>query len=105
MAIEIETMLVLSSTHITKQDVELLGYLEDPTVESPIIVYTHRHGWFIPLTEELLKEKQTREFELSEKKLSNAFFSCVNLAHKHLCYWLNLDQDGPVSTNLKTYEW
>ena len=93
---EIERTLVLSTTHITREDDALLE--REDLVNTTYDPYEFGVRVFI---------SNDPAYRLATRLggFSVAFQDLIELAHAKGCSWLRLDSDGPVMDNLKTFDW
>jgi hypothetical protein len=93
---EFETMSVpvLSTTHITESD--------DSSIQNQkLFNYKNEYGYIIYLGEgEEIKEYNERFIELSV-----AFRILVLVMRDKGYCWIRLDRDGPMRTELQTFDW
>jgi hypothetical protein len=95
-----ETMLVLSTAHVSEATAKTLG-----NDEMPVSGYDHgKHGWLIVVpTDDEAWEKIAVDNINSE--VPDDLFECMAHARKLGCCWLLLDADATEIEALKTYQW
>lgn len=112
MKVEKIEALVVSTSHITEQDAQLLGERSgpcDPPDEHPsyyIIPAADEYGfwlWAGDVTDEGECEIRCRTAE--DEGYSMEFIAVLRLAQRERCTHLRLDSDGPVYPNLATCDW
>lgn len=99
--VEIEKTLVLSTGHITKKEMDLLGADPDHVPKedrSPYLTDPYEYGVIIHLCDpDEDKDKLTVH--------TPEFANLIKLARKYDCDNLKLDADGPTYPGLPTYDW
>lgn len=95
-----ETMLVLSTAHVSEATAKTLG-----NDEMPVSGYDHgKHGWLIVVpSDDQAWEKVAVDNINSE--VPDDLFECMAHARKLGCCWLLLDADATEIEALKTYQW
>lgn len=98
--IEIEKTLVVSTGHITEEDMEKLdGEADDDSHESLLArVYEEGIIVFVGTEEDMAKRAEDRGFGEGLQKV-------LVLARNKGCHYLRLDCDGPILEGYKTYDW
>lgn len=93
-----ETMITLSTAHITVRTSLLLND-ERATDRLGLIVYLKgEYGWFIHIPED-------EDFSDENCKVPRDLRACLLYAVNSDCEWLCLDCDGDVVDELPTYNW
>ena len=101
--LEIEQVLVLSTSHVSEKTVVLLPRCasdHDENSEPPMWwpKFTREEGWLFHVTLE------PGWFDERYGDAPGDVRACAMLARDNGCCWLMLDQDGPV-VDLPTFEW
>lgn len=91
---EIDHILTISTGHMTSDDSKVLRSLEHP-----LVTHSYEEGDFIIIND--LEEKMP---EL-KKKFSVHFLEILRIAKKEHCNIIRIDRDGPVYSDLKTFNW
>jgi hypothetical protein len=100
MKLEIQKTLVASSSHITKQDDNLLSnYLREAPAE--VIIVDEDFGWKIHICSIV----NNSNLELNRLGFSNDFIKCMMLGFINDCEWVLFDCDGPQYEFLNIHEW
>ena len=86
MSLEIEKMLVLSTSHITGE-AALTRAITYPKSE---------YGWFVYVPGDL---------NLRGDGHPKCLHDCMNFALKHDCHWIMFDCDGLTVEELPSYDW
>lgn len=86
--LEIDTMLVLSTSHLSRATIDLVEESADALTWGPS--FTRNHGWI---------------WHASQTVPPADLDTCLKLAHDAGCAWVMFDADGPVVEGLGTYEW
>lgn len=93
-----ETMITLSTAHITEETSHLL---DDEWVVDKwgLIVYAKgSYGWFIHIPEDV-------DFSTEDCKTPQDLRRCIQYTINVDCEWLCLDRDGDIVDELPTYDW
>ncbi|MBD7970327.1 DUF5983 family protein [Paenibacillus gallinarum] len=91
--IENETMVTISTAHITE---EVNSILLDDEIQGLIQYKKGDYGYFIYVPTE--EKDETLEFP-------ECIQSILNYAHQHDATWIMLDRDAAITPELQTYEW
>ena len=95
----------ISTSHITKKDARLL----DRTVGSnPLIVYKYPEGFFVLVPEKFDRKNKYFHQELALAKkfgYSKALLNILRKAYAKNCWFVRLDCDGTVYSDLPTFKW
>ena len=112
MKIETIKALVISTSHITKEDGKLLlershtpGVSDLPSTYQ-LVPATDEYGhwiWVGALDEEASLECQCAAAE--DEGYSAYFTDILRLAHKNGCSYIRFDRDGPTYKELATLDW
>lgn len=92
--VEVQRVLVISTAHMTAEDSDMLRH-----GEHPLVTHSYEEGDFVILNE--LEEKMSEIRTIFSKEFENL----VVLAQKNSCEILRLDRDGPVYSQLPTFDW
>lgn len=89
----IESVLTLSTNHITKEDVEMLSKKENSFIAE------FNYGFF------LFTEPVLNLLNMIDNKYSKAFKEVVSLASQLNCQYICLDRDADCIDELQTFDW
>lgn len=97
--LEISKMLTLCTGHISEKTADLITRESDENIMG-LCVYTkasegEKYGWFIYLN------SNTED----KKHIPSDLLGCIELARDNGCSILCLDHDGPVYSDLPTFDW
>lgn len=110
-----ETVVTLSTAHVTRRDDELLRKLSWQSDErnggaragellpGPV-VFAYDAGFFVRLSDEDFGEGGESELWF-EPGLSDALVGLLREAWKWGHRWVRLDRDGPVVAGMETFDW
>lgn len=93
---EIQKMLVVSTCHAKRSDIELLGSKDCPYVS----VENGEYGYFVNTAHTCETAGDARRAGFSQE-----FLTLMATARSLSCQWLNLDRDGDVLSGLATFDW
>lgn len=90
---EIQNVLVLSTSHLTKATADLLTSGADGL---PVFFDKGEYGWWVHVPERTIDIPEACPADLRV---------LIWRAHQLDCHWVCLDRDGSVNSNLPTWEW
>lgn len=90
---EIQKVLVLSTSHLTKATADLLTSGADGL---PVFFDKGEYGWWVHVPE---RTKDLRD------ECPEDLRKVIIYAHRLDCCWVCLDRDGDANPNLPTWEW
>lgn len=93
--LEINKSLCVGTSHITKEDSNLLFGAEDSVLGSGLCSCSSEYGGFL----------YTKHDPAYYKNLSNACKTLITLALENDCVYIQFDCDGPVIEGYETFEW
>ena len=94
----ITRILDLSTAHVARKDVVLLGNLSfDKPPYLPLVI-EKREGWFISVPGNI-EEVEDNVPELKEAGFSEAFINLLRTARRMKCDWIILDPESDVDRN------
>lgn len=101
-----ETVLVLSTAHITAEDNEILKEgIDVPPEKHPQVVMAYEPGFMVSAWHNFEDNPENLEAELLKLGHSPAYINILKLARKAGCKWVNLDADASKFSFLPTYDW
>ena len=98
MAIEIYTVMVISTRHITEDDARVLQKVATEEKTDPLLVIDYDYGF-------RLFVKNDRHDPCADARLSAAARECIALAGSYGCRWVEFDRDGPTYDGKEMFEW
>ena len=98
--LEIEKYLVVSTGHITEEDMDRLDEEADDGSGESLVVLVYDEGVivFVGTKEDMAKRAENRGFGEGLQKM-------LSLARKNDCQHLRLDSDGPTLEGYEVYDW
>ena len=99
---EIQTVMVISTGHISEKDNNLLTRdAERRDGSHTCIVDSFQYGFYVNVPE---KDDSYNSIQKSEL-YSDAFKNLIRIAREHGCQYLKLDQDGQYYAGLEQFDW
>jgi len=103
-----ETMLTLSTAHMTKEDDKLLSAMAKSHVHEPgctalWVMYTG-YGYIIRVNLDPEYVEQ-QDQDIIDEDLSDGILGAVRFARHHEARWLRFDRDGDIVNELPTWDW
>lgn len=98
--LEIEKYLIVSTGHITEEDMNKLDEESDIDGRVSLLARVYEEGIcvFVGTEEDMAKKAEKCGF-------GKGLQDMLTLARKNGCTFLTLDRDGPVIDGYKTYDW
>jgi hypothetical protein len=101
-----ETVLELSTSHITAEDNEILKeFINVPPEKHPQVVMAYEPGFMVSAWHNFKDNPENLEAELLKLGHSPAYINILKIAHSNGCKWVNLDADASKLSFLPTYDW
>lgn len=101
MKLEIHKTLVLSTSHISRDDSYILtDRCEEPWIIKPnIIVEKYEYGWRVYVKDIFEDEPNLHTY------FSRGFIKSMRLGEYNNCRWVEFDESGPVLIGMPKYDW
>ena len=100
MELTTESIVVVSTLHITESDDTLL----EKEMSEFICLYKYDKGWIISTTDEMIPTEEYSD-TLKQEGFSDAFIALVRKAFAQGCTFLFLDPNGLQYADLEKFNW